>query len=193
MNFITGYEIAEKIMLKTQGCKNERERAEALGIEVLTYDLGNLKSMYSSADRHRTIYVNKKLCGPEYEFVMDHEIGHDQIPAHRRMARNSPMREIQFFGEDYMRNWTEHEANIIAAHLYIDEEELKDYLLYEKRDIFSVSSLLKAPLDLTLIKLQEMVRADRIDQRFKNIDIPADFRFLRKTGFGEDEDYDNIP
>ena len=80
----------------------------------------NLKGMYSSADRHRTIYLHKRLTGYLRRFVLMHEICHDQIPEHRKRARRMPYKEIQFFGGV---NQSEREANSVAAHVLIDDEE----------------------------------------------------------------------
>ena len=194
MNALTGYKIADNIRKKTEGCCGGIETAEALGIEVFQYDLANVKAMYTSADRHRTILINSKLRDPMLDIVMFHEIGHDQILDHRAMARNSPLKDIQFFGEDYMINWTEHEANIIAAHLYIDEEELIDYLIGDKMDIFKTRSLLRCPLDLMLIKLQEMSRTNRISEKYYRLlqqtGLTANNKFLKDADFGEDDFYD---
>ena len=194
MNALTGYKIADNIRKKTEGCCGGIETAEALGIEVFQYDLANVKAMYTSADRHRTILINSKLRDPMLDIVMFHEIGHDQILDHRAMARNSPLKDIQFFGEDYMINWTEHEANIIAAHLYIDEEELVDYLIGDKMTLFETSRSLKCPLDLMLIKLQEMSRTKRISEKYYRLlqqtGLTANNKFLKDADFGEDDFYD---
>ena len=183
MNAFEGYDIAGKIKKKCAGCDSAIEYAKCLGIEILTYDLANLKAMYSAADRHRTIFLNSNLSSFAKEFCCFHEIGHDQIPSHRKMARSAFMREVQFFGINYMQDTTEYEANTIAAHLYIDEEEIKEYLIAEKRTIYEAAHLLHAPSELVSIKLKEMQRANRIPG---NISLSIDPCFLKDLNGTED-------
>lgn len=100
MNVRRSYEIAEKI-IKKAGSRNPDIICRSLGIELYECDLGNLKGMYSSADRHRTIYLNKRLTGYLRSSVFAHEIAHDQIPEHRKMARSKPAAYVGNMSESY--------------------------------------------------------------------------------------------
>ena len=93
------YALAHKILRKSGGCQDPEIICKCLGIELFEYDLGNLKGMYSSADRHRTIFLNKRLTGYLRRFVLAHEIGHDQILEHRKQARSKPYKEVMLFQE----------------------------------------------------------------------------------------------
>lgn len=97
MKAAESYALAQKIIKKCDGSRDPEVIYQCLGIELEdTFDLANLKGMYSSADRHRTIYLHKRLTGYLRRFVLMHEICHDQIPEHRKRARRMPYKEIQF-------------------------------------------------------------------------------------------------
>lgn len=183
MTVYEGYEIAKKIQRLCRDCRNAKQFAVSLGIEVYEFNLHNLKGMYSAADRHRTIYLNNNLGGCEKEIVTFHEICHDQIPQHRKLAKNAPLKEIQLFGENYMKNRTELEANIVVSHLYINEEELLYYIKNDQCTINECAASLKSPVDLLLLKLGEMKKVGTID-----FDLPdyGDAMFLKNIGFGDD-------
>ena len=56
MKIEESYALARRIIKASGGSRNPEEILRCLGIELEdTFDLGNLKGMYSSADRHRTI------------------------------------------------------------------------------------------------------------------------------------------
>ena len=85
MKAAESYALAQKIIKKCDGSRDPEVIYQCLGIELEdTFDLANLKGMYSSADRHRTIYLHKRLEGYLRKFVLMHEICHDQIPEHRK-------------------------------------------------------------------------------------------------------------
>ena len=91
MKAAESYALAQKIIKKSDGSRDPEVIYQCLGIELEdTFDLANLKGMYSSADRHRTIYLHKRLTGYLRRFVLMHEICHDQIPEHRKRARRYP-------------------------------------------------------------------------------------------------------
>ena len=152
MDVWTGYEIAHKILNKSGGSRDPEEICECLGIVLEDgYDLCNLKGMYSSANRHRTIYLNRRLEGYLRRFVLAHEIGHDQIPEHRKRARNSTYQELQFFGGS---DNSEREANSIAAHILIDDDEMIN-LMREGKTAKAIAAELEVPEDLLLIEIED--------------------------------------
>lgn len=161
MNAYEGYEAAEKISRAIEGCRRPKDMAAALGIELYEFDLKNLKGMYSAADRHRTIYLNNRLNHYGQLFVTIHEIGHDQ--KHRHLAKNAPLREIQFFhgaSATLLIEETENEANIIASHVLIKDDQLLKLLGYGYT-ISESAAQLHVPEDLVLIKMREMQRINR--------------------------------
>lgn len=152
MNAVESYKIAQRILKKSGGSRDPEVICCCLGIELEdTFDLANLKGMYSSANRHRTIFLHKRLEGYLRRFVLAHEISHDQIPTHRKQARNHPYQELQFFGGT---NNAEREANSVAAHILIDDNEMIE-LIKEGKTLQTVASELYVPEDLLLIALED--------------------------------------
>jgi Zn-dependent peptidase ImmA (M78 family) len=146
------YALAQKIIKKCDGSRDPEVIYQCLGIELEdTFDLANLKGMYSSADRHRTIYLHKRLTGYLRRFVLMHEICHDQIPEHRKRARRMPYKEIQFFGG---ANQSEREANSVAAHVLIDDEKMVN-LIMEGNTAQAIAAELYVPEDLLLIAIED--------------------------------------
>ena len=167
------YALAHKILRKSGGCQDPEVICKCLGIELFEYDLGNLKGMYSSADRHRTIFLNKRLTGYLRRFVLAHEIGHDQILEHRKQARSKPYKEVMLFQDDQFfkrdaeegqyfqfsqfsgaKNNTEREANSVAAHLLINDDQMLT-LAKEGRTLQQIAVELCVPEDLLLIELED--------------------------------------
>ena len=60
--------------------------------------------------------------------------------------------------------------------------------------LFETSRSLKCPLDLMLIKLQEMSRTKRISEKYYRLlqqtGLTANNKFLKDADFGEDDFYD---
>lgn len=152
MKAAESYALAQKIIKKCDGSRDPEEIYQCLGIELEdTFDLANLKGMYSSADRHRTIYLHKRLTGYLRRFVLMHEICHDQIPEHRKRARRMPYKEIQFFGGT---NQSEREANSVAAHVLIDDKKMVS-LIMEGHTSQAIAAELYVPEDLLLIAIED--------------------------------------
>lgn len=152
MKAAESYALAHKIIKKCGGSRDPEIICQCLGIELEdTFDLANLKGMYSSADRHRTIYLHKHLTGYLRRFVLMHEICHDQIPEHRKKARRMPYKEIQFFGGT---SQSEREANSVAAHILIDDREMVELILSGNTSQ-AIAAELCVPEDLLLIAIED--------------------------------------
>ncbi len=176
MNVNQSYEISEAILRKSGGSRDPEVICRCLGIELYEFDLGNLKGMYSSADRHRTIFLHKRLSEYMRRCVLAHEIAHDQIPEHRKMAKTTPYNEVQFFSDtddaddtdaasykstasstchrSLAKNNTEREANSVAAHILIDDERMMELVL-SGQTIQAIACELSVPVDLLLIELED--------------------------------------
>lgn len=152
MNATESYALAHKIIKKCDGSRDPEVIYQCLGIELEdSFDLIHLKGMYSSANRHRTIYLHKRLEGYLRKFVLMHEICHDQIPEHRKRARRMPYKEIQFFGG---ANKSEREANSVAAHVLIEDYKMLEFIR-EGYTTQEIAAALYVPEDLFLIAIED--------------------------------------
>ena len=152
------------------GTSDPFELIEALGVNLmLKSGLGKIKGFYYAVLRERYVVVNADLDEQEQEIVAAHELGHDRL--HRQWAAAAPLRDVSLYIET---DRTEYEANIFAAELLIDDEDVVS-CLDETDDFFGLCSLLGYPPALVAFKLREMTR------RGYGMRLPVlpDSRFLR--------------
>ena len=111
-------------LVKRYDTRNPFEIADQLGIEVmLCENFGSLKGMYRVIKRNRFIFLNKDLDESMMRIVCAHELGHDQL--HRQMAKNHPIQEFMLYD---MKSRPEYEANIVAAEILLDHDEVLEYI-----------------------------------------------------------------
>ncbi len=189
MNFEEAYYIAEQIKAKTEGLHSIEAICKAMGVELVMYDLVNLKGMYSSANRHRTVFLNSRLVN-YYEKLttLYHEIGHDQIPEHRKKARQSILMDYSIIDTTSI---TEREANVVAAHVLLDDEKVIEYLM-GGHSLEEATIRFKTYMDLLILKLEEMKKKMGRKFPFDLAKLPrcADPTFLKgSNGIMEEQEW----
>ena len=111
-------------LVRRFGTRDPFQIAGELGISVLLCeDFGSLKGMYRVIKRNRFIFLNKDLGDRMLRIVCAHELGHDRL--HRKLAQANSLHEFMLYD---MTTRPEYEANIVAAEILIDNEELLDYI-----------------------------------------------------------------
>ena len=111
-------------LVRRFGTRDPFRIAGELGISVLLCeDFGSLKGMYRVIKRNRFIFLNKDLGDRMLRIVCAHELGHDRL--HRKLAQANSLHEFMLYD---MTTRPEYEANIVAAEILIDNEELLDYI-----------------------------------------------------------------
>ena len=96
-----------------------------LNITLLPEPLTNLKGCFLVRKRNSYIIINQFLDENEAVWVLGHEIGHRIL--HYLTAQNLS-RGLHEFSLFDMTTTPEREANLFAAELLVDEEELTDYI-----------------------------------------------------------------
>ena len=135
--------------------------------------------MYHIIKRHRFIILNSRLI--DYDDLMQtlfHEIGHDQIPEHRKIAKSGiPLKDDALFNT---KNRTERQANVIAAHILLDDDEVVDFLK-DGNTLERVAQEFHVHEDLLILKLEEMKKKMGKEFPFDLARLPrsADPCFLR--------------
>lgn len=143
-------QLVEDIRKSYGDCELE-ELAKLLGVYVYQrYDFDQLKGMYAIIAKRRCIFINAKLCEEDYNLVLAHELGHDQL--HRSNVGIQDLMEYTLF---QLNNEQEYEANLFAAHLLLREEELLPYVK-EGFDLQSLAQMFKVDARLLLMKLHAM-------------------------------------
>ncbi len=69
--------------------------------------------------RNRFIFINKGLSSRMQRIVCAHELGHDQL--HRQLAKGNALQEFMLYD---MATKPEYEANIVAAEILLDTDEI---------------------------------------------------------------------
>lgn len=161
------YKRANEIVKETQ-TRNPFEVAKRLGLKVYYNDeFTNLLGFYSIITKKRAVVINTRLEEYMARMVMAHEIGHDTL--HQEIAQQGVMEEFTLFN---VKNDTEYEANMFAAHLLLDTDEILEYAK-EELNFVSIASINCVNVNLVLIKISEMIKLG-YDLRMPS-DIKKDF------------------
>ena len=100
----------------------------------------------------KTIYVmiSSFLSEEEKMIVAAHELGH--IILHRSQLKMAPMQDDTLYN---MTDNTEYQANLFAADLLINDEEIEDMVQNEDLDYFGLCSSLNATPELMNITVRQ--------------------------------------
>ena len=97
--------------------------------------------------------ISSFLSEKEKMIVAAHELGH--IILHRSQLKMTPMQDDTLYN---MTDNTEYQANLFAADLLIDDEEIEDMVQNEDLDYFGLCSSLNATPELMSFKLYSLTK-----------------------------------
>ena len=137
---------------------------QALGAEE-----NSVKGFYFESHRIRTITINSDLPEELQRIIAAHELGHAVL---HRSEKVHSFNELWLFDE---AGDMEREANLFAAELLIDDEELLD-ILREGSTFFEAAAVLNVPMELLEFKLRIM--RDK-GYEIREAPIRAESRFLK--------------
>ena len=121
-----------------------------LDIRIRYKNLGqDIKAYYFYHSRIRNIVLNSNVSWSVKPLLVAHELGHDRL--HQDIAMLKGFQEIELFDKT---SPAEYEANIFAAELLIDDNELLEMLNDEDRTFFDVARELCVPADLLDFKFR---------------------------------------
>lgn len=139
-------------LVKRSGSRDPLEIAADIGIEVMMCDgFGPLKGMYRVIKRNRFIFINEDLPLWMQRIVCAHELGHDQL--HRNLAQENPLREFMLYD---MRSKPEYEANIVAAEILLDNDELFDYIYHYRYSAEQIARAMHTDINLVALKIAHL-------------------------------------
>ena len=139
-------------LVKRCGTRDPFRIAHELGIEVLFCDdFGPLKGMYRVIKRNRFIFINKDLSERMQRIVCAHELGHDQL--HRHFANGSVLQEFMRYD---MATKPEYEANIVAAEILLDTDELLEYIYQYGYTSEQIARAMNTDINLVALKIAHL-------------------------------------
>lgn len=139
-------------LMKKVGSREPLKIADELGIDIYyNGDFDKLLGFYTQVKKKRAIVINNRLDEYMARMVLAHELGHDAL--HRNYTKTSPFQEFVLFD---MKDNKEYEANVFAAHLLLDTDEILE-LAQDGLDVYSIASTMCVNINLVLIKISEMI------------------------------------
>ena len=126
----------------------------ALGIKVRYKDCENLlKAYFVTVSRIKSIVINNRIHSEVQRILVAHELGHAVL--HQEIALLRGFQEFELFDAN---DPTEYEANLFAAELLIEDDELLALLNDDDKSFFSVARELSVPAELLDFKFRVMKR-----------------------------------
>ena len=137
-------------ILEKHGERRPARLADSMGILVRFEPMGTqekaCKGFFLYQSRMSLITVNSELDEDRQRIILAHELGHAVL--HRNISAS--FHDFSFFDD---RSMLEYEANLFAAELLIDDEELLS-ILEEGYDFFSAARNLRIPAEMLDFKLK---------------------------------------
>ena len=123
------------------------ELANALGIEVMTCDIGSRLGCYMYLKRSKCIWINENLEENEKLFVMAHELGH---------AILHPKENCYFIKHKtlFLNSRKELEANTFAINLLVPDDLITEYMRYQECTIDQLARILGYQKELIELRLK---------------------------------------
>ena len=140
-------------LVRRCGTRDPFQIANALGINVLDdcKNLGSLKGMYCIVKRNRFIFLNKDLSPQMKRIVCAHEIGHDRL--HRALAKKHGLQEFMLYD---MATKPEYEANIVAAEILLDSNEILEYIYDYGYTSEQIARAMHTDINLVALKIAHL-------------------------------------
>ena len=142
-------------LVRRFGTRDPFQIARELGISVLLCeDFGSLKGMYRVIKRNRFIFLNKDLGDRMLRIVCAHELGHDQL--HRNLAKGSAIQEFMLYD---MTTKPEYEANIVAAEILLDTDEILEYIYDYGYTSEQIARAMGTDINLVALKIAHLAES----------------------------------
>lgn len=160
-------EVGERLVRRC-GTRDPFEIARQLGVEVLFCDgFNSMKGMYRVIKRNRFIFINRDLTPQMQRIVCAHELGHDQL--HRNLAKTGAIQEFMLYD---MTTKPEYEANIVAAEILLDTDEVLDYVYSFGYTSEQIAKAMETDINLVALKVAHLAETGHT---LRSIEHRADF------------------
>ena len=136
------------------GTRDPFRIAKYLDITVKFINTRRQKGFCKIIDDCMFIFINRNMSEQMQRMTCAHELGH--LLLHRDiLTERSFLLEYELFD---IQSQTEYEANVFAADLLIDEDELYE-LMKPEIDVVTIAASLDVNVNLLMIKMIEMQKA----------------------------------
>ena len=142
---------AEKLVRRF-GTRDPFRLADETGITVMYRAFETQKGAFSVVLGQPFVFLSSALDEHDAAAVLAHELGHARL--HFELARKGALCEYDLFN---LKTSVEYEANVFAAHLLIDPDEMQE-CLSQGMDLYACAGTLNVNVNLLIIELAEMNR-----------------------------------
>lgn len=136
-------------------------------IGIYIDDFDPLKGMYRVIKRNRFIFINRDLSPRIRRIVCAHEIGHDRL--HRHLAKGNSLQEFMLYD---MTGKPEYEANIVAAEILLDTDELLEYIYDYGYSSEQIAEAMQTDINLVALKVAHLTQTGH---KLRSLDCKSDF------------------
>ena len=183
--------ISEKVaeLIQKYSTRDPFELCEKLNINIRYKDLGSsIKAFYFYQSRIKNIVINVQSEQIMRNILCAHELGHAVLHGDRAAMRG--FQEIDLF--DAMVP-TEYEANLFAAELLIDEQELLENM-EESKTFFDLAKELYVPPELLEFKFRLLQARGFLVQApiIARSDFLKNSQSIEKSSFQSDSSFDAL-
>ncbi len=168
-------------LIHKYGTRDPFELCDRLNIRIHYKNLGTaVKAYYFYQSRVKNIILNNNSADIVKKVLCAHELGHALL--HGKLNTMRGFQEIELFDTTTA---TEYEANLFAAELLIDDEELLEKLNTSDKSFFDVAKDLCVPAELLDFKFR------LLKNKGYHIEPPciAQPNFLKNCNFDEHGDF----
>ena len=137
-------------LVRRCGTRDPFQIAKELGIIVLE-NFGQLKGMYRVVKKNRFIFLNQDLSPQTKRIVCAHEIGHDRL--HRVLAKGDGLQEFVLYK---MNSIPEYEANIVAAEILLNSDEVLEYIYDYGYTSAQIAQAMHTDINLVALKIAHL-------------------------------------
>ena len=150
MSFIDRIAGIANRLVRNYDTRDPYKICDEIGVRIRLKDLGtDIKAYYFYQSRIRNIVLNNRVSETVRRILVAHELGHDRL--HKEIALLKGFQEIDLFDAAQP---TEYEANIFAAELLIDDDELAERFNDRDASFFGIAKELYVPAALLDFKFR---------------------------------------
>ena len=141
-------------LVRLFGTRDPFEMIKGMNVILVFYPLDGVRGFYQYFKRNNIIYIDESLSRHDQQFVCAHELGHDQL--HRNLAKGSAIQEFMLYD---MTTKPEYEANIVAAEILLDTDEILEYIYDYGYTSEQIARAMGTDINLVALKIAHLAES----------------------------------